>query len=149
LFLRTSIFLLFTLPIFSTNIIFSNIKEEIYRNNKFQYRIQAQKKVEKFKKDTKVLFFNRKKYVSENFYYEYGSVVNSRYNIKFKRMFIYGQNIYMQEVKGSFFKYTFKAKSVVVYRDRMVFSHIFFKSAHKKGSKLKFIYYFNKKNEII
>lgn len=142
------LFLFIPFPLLSTSMIFTNINESIYQENKFQYEIQAKIKVENFKKDVKLLFFNRKKYVSENFYYENGSVMNTKYDISFKRMFVYGQNIYLNQVRGSFFKYTFHAKNAVIYKDKIVFSHIFFKTSHKQGSRLNFIYFFNKKNEI-
>ena len=145
---KLSIFiLLFTLSLFPNKIVYTDINEKIYKKNELQYTIKAKIKVENFKKDVKVLFFNRKKYVSQNFYYKDGLISNEKYNISFKRMFIYGQNIYIDNAKGSFFKYTFRAKKVVVYRDKIVFSHIFFKSSTKKGSKLNFTYYFYKKNE--
>ncbi len=146
---KLSIFILFfTISLFPHKIVYTDITEKIYKKNEIQYTIKAKTKVENFKKDVKSLFLNRKKYVSQNFYYKDGLILNEKYNIRFKRMFIYGQNIYIKSAKGSFYKYTFRAKKVVVYRDRIVFSHIFFKSSTKRGSKLKFIYYFDKKSEI-
>jgi len=148
LLLKNFLFFLLSVQLFSTNIIYTNITETIFKNNRLYLTIKAHKKVENIEKDRATLFLNRKKYMAENFYYENGSVRDKVYAIAFKRMFIYGQNIYMIQVEGAFFKYTFRAKSATVYKNRIEFSNLFFESKNKKGSRLKFIYYFDKKNEI-
>ena len=142
------IIIFFTPQLFATNIIYTNLTESIFKNNKLQLTIKAQKKVEHIKKDATMLFLNRKKYVAENFYYEHGSVANKEYDIGFKRMFIYGQNIYMTQVQGDFFKYHFRAKKATIYKDRIEFTSLVFASKNQKGSRLKFVYYFAKQNEI-
>lgn len=143
-----SLFLFFNTQLFATNITYTNFTENIYKKNRLYLTIKAQKKVENIKKDTKTLFFNRKKYISDNFYYEHGSVHHKAYDIGFKRMFIYAQNIYITEAKGVFGQYHFRAKRVTVYKERIEFLNLFFQSKDKKGSRLKFVYYFDKRNEI-
>jgi len=139
---------LFTSHTMATKIIYSDISEELYHNNSLYVTIKAHTKIDNIEEDISTLFLNRKKYISKHFYYENGFISHSMYQIYFNRMFIYGKNIYMNEVEGRFFKYKFHAKKAVIYRDRIFFSHIFFESKNKKGSRLKFIYYFDKKNEI-
>ena len=141
-------FLFFSNSLFATQIVYSEITEDVYQNNKLTITIKAHKKIENIEQDISTLFLNRKQYASKHYYYKQGSLSHSIYKISFNRMFIYGKNIYMSEVTGSFFKYTFHAEKAVIYKNRIVFSHIFFKSSDKRGSRLKFIYYFDKNNEI-
>ena len=138
---RVSIFLFFTLSLFSHNIIFTNISEDIYKKNKFKYTITAHKKVENYKKDIKTLFFNRKKYVADNFFYEKGSVVTQTYDIKFNRMFIYAGIIYMSNVKGKVGEYRFNAQKATIYSDTIKFSRFRFQKGVRRGSKRNFIFY--------
>ena len=146
--LKFFILLVFSMPLFPTNITYSNLTETTFKKNESSLTIKAQKKVENIKKDVRTLFFNHKKYVSDNFYYEKGSVSHENYDVNFQRMFRYAQNLYLTKAQGSFFNTTFRAKSMVIYKDKIVFKHIFFESKYKRGSRLKFTYYFAKKNKM-
>lgn len=143
-----SLFLFFNTQLLATNITYTNFTENIYKNNRLYLTIKAHKKVENIKKDAKTLFFNRKKYIADNFYYKDGSVNTKEYKIHFKRMFIYAQNMYMTQTHGVFGQYSFRAKRVTVYKNRIEFLNLFFQSKDKKGSRLKFVYYFDKRNKI-
>jgi hypothetical protein len=145
-FLLSILFL--SLPLFSTKLVYTDITEEIYHDNQLYISIKAHKKVDNIEPDTITIFFNRKKYIEEHFYYEIGYIFRKSYKMNFKRMFIYGKNIYMNNVSGNFSKYTFHAKSVSVYQNRIFFRHIFFHSKNKSGSRLQFIYYFDQNNTI-
>ena len=134
-------FLLFTLSLYSHNIVFTNISEDIYKKNKFKYTITAQKKVENYRKDVKMLFFNRKKYVADNFYYEKGSIKTKRYNIGFERMFIYANKVYLFKVKGKVGEYQFTAKKATIESSKIKFLSFRFQKGKRRGSKRNFVFY--------
>jgi len=127
---------------------FTNAQETIFSKNSSTMRITSATKIENFSKDIAKGLFKRKAYFEDNFYYLNGAIETKRYHANFKKMYIYAKVIYITDGEVFIDEYVLMSEKIMIHKDKIIFGRLKYHSHAHRGSKIKYIYYLNKKNRL-
>ena len=104
--LKKSLFLLLLqIQLFSTEIVYKNIKEYEITQDKLNYIIEAETKKIDFDKLKKIKIFNIKNRLAQASFYLNGKIIKEKTEILFEKAHFYQGNFYMSNIKSSYKNY--------------------------------------------
>lgn len=132
-----SFFFLLT-SLFSTEIVFNNIKEYKINKKNVLYTIESDIKKIDLKKLKRFKFFNKEQVASKASFYENGVFQNKDMTLNFKKAYYLEGNFIMKNIRGDINKYKIEAKKATYTRKSIILERVFIYINNRRMRKIKF-----------
>ncbi len=141
--MKKKYFLLFTLLSFSINlyateIILSDIKEYKIDNQNIKYKIEAKSKTINYDTLKKFRFYNKKEILSKSSFYTDGSYSKKDLLISFKKGYFLEGSFIIFDIVGKYKDTPFKAREAKILKNKIDFKRVFITLDKKRYRKIRY-----------